>query len=139
MKLTCLICHKEFHHLGSHIWHKHKILARKYKEEFELPYNIALISDEVYQKKHERFEENREKYLLNLTKYGKKFQFKKGHSGVRRISQHERKTILERINQINLKQKGKLKNCPVCKMKFNHLESHLYNAHHLIKINNISQ
>jgi hypothetical protein len=132
-KLKCLICGKWYHHLGSHIWHGHKILARDYKEEFELPYKMALISEQVYQKKRERFEENREKYLKNLTKYGKKYQFNKGHSGVRRISQHERKVILKRILKVN-KSKGRLEQCPVCKMKFNHLESHLFNKHGLLKI-----
>jgi len=132
-KLKCLICKKRYHHLGSHIWHGHHILAREYKEEFELPFKIALISDTIYEKKRLAFEEHRERYLKNLTVSGKKYQFKKGHSGVRRISQHEREIIVERILKVN-KSKSRLEQCAVCRMKFNHLESHLYNAHKLISI-----
>lgn len=133
MKLKCLICGRSYHHLGSHIWHGHQITAREYKEEFELPYKMALISEEVYEKKRERFEEDREKYLRNLAKHGKKFQFKKGHSGLRRISQHERQIILERILKVN-KTKGRLEQCPVCRMRYRHLESHLYNKHGMLKL-----
>jgi len=132
-KLKCLICKKRYSHLGSHIWHGHKILAREYKEEFELPFKMSLISDTIYEKKRAAFELDRERYLKNLTKSGKKYQFKKGHSGLRRVSQHERKILIERILKVN-KSKGRLEQCAVCRMKFNHLESHLYNAHRLISV-----
>lgn len=131
-KLKCLICYKKYSHLGSHIRHKHKILAREYKEEFGLPYKMALISNEIYLKKKEAFEKDADKYLANLKK-GKKNQFKKGHTGLRRISEHERKVNLERILAVN-KKKKKLEQCPVCKMLFNHVESHLANKHKLLKI-----
>jgi|SRR3989304_3529417 len=131
-KLKCLICHKWYHHLGSHIWHGHHITAREYKQEFELPFKMALISDTIYQKKREAFEKHRAKYIKNLMKSGKKYQFKKGHLGVRRISQHERKVILKRIQEVNKKMKIEL--CPVCKMKFGHLQSHLYNKHKMIQV-----
>lgn len=132
-RLECLICKKSYQHLGSHIWHKHKILARDYKEKFELPFKMALISQEVYDKKRKRFEEDRDKYLSNLKKYGSKFKFKKGHTGQRRISRYERKMSLERIISVN-KLKKKLEQCPVCKMTFNHIESHLYTKHRLLKV-----
>jgi len=92
MKLKCLICGKRFNHLGSHIWHRHKITAREYKEEFGLPYKMALISTEVKLKKQDAFEKDREKYLVNIIN-NKKWQFKKGKSGIRRISQRERMEI----------------------------------------------
>lgn len=133
MKLSCQICGKSFSHLGSHIWHKHKMTARAYKEEFELPYDMALISDEVYEKKRMAFEEDREKYLRNLTKYGKKFQFKKGHPGERRISLHERLVFIERIKKVN-QRKSVWALCPVCRMKYRHVESHLFNKHRLIRV-----
>lgn len=128
------MCGKQYHHLGSHIWHAHKILAREYKEEFELPFKMSLISNQVYEKKREAFEDKREMYLANLAKGGKKHQFKKGHSGVRRISQYERKALMERILKVN-KSKEKLAQCPMCRMKFNHIESHLFNKHKLLKVN----
>lgn len=132
-KLKCLLCGKEYHHLGSHIWHGHHITAREYKEEFELPFKMALISDTIYEKKRKAFEDKREFYLSNILKGGKKHQFKKGHSGKRRISQHERKVIMDRILNVN-KSKKKLTQCLVCRMKFNHIESHLFNKHKLLKI-----
>lgn len=129
--LKCLLCGKKYKHLGSHIWHGHKITAREYKEEFGLPYKMALITEEIKEKKREKFYERADEYLENLKKSGNKYQFKKGQTGHRRISEHERKIIIERINSVN-KRKKTLQPCPVCKMKFNHIESHLYNAHKLI-------
>lgn len=41
--LTCLLCNKQYHHLGSHIWHKHHILARDYKAMFDMDYKYPLI------------------------------------------------------------------------------------------------
>lgn len=125
-KLTCQICKKTFNHLGSHVWHKHKMRARDYKAKFNLPYNIALISEDIYEKKVNAFNEHREKYLKNLTN---EHSFSKGHTGQRRISDLERKRIVERINTINDREE---KTCPVCNMKFKHMESHLYTKHKLI-------
>jgi len=131
-KLKCLICGKEFKHLGSHIWHGHKILAKEYKEEFGLPYNMALISDEIKLKKQDAFEQDRERYVANLKKAGKKYQFVKGQSGQHRTSEHERKAVLERIENYNARRKPE--QCPVCKMIFDHLDSHLANKHKLLRI-----
>lgn len=132
-KLTCKICGKVFRHLGSHIWHRHKILAKEYKEEFGLPYREALISEDIYHKKVDKFNEAREKYLKNLTKGGNKYQFKKGQSGMHRTSTLERKRIIERIKKVNIKRK-KPTACLVCRTKYLHIESHLYNKHRLIKV-----
>lgn len=129
-KLKCKICGKNFNHLGSHIWHKHKITAREYKQEFGLPYNISLISRQIYDKKVDAFNENRDKYLSNILK-DNGFRFKKGKDGSRRISDLERKRFIERINEVNRKKKPE--KCPVCNMVFNHLDSHLYNKHRLIR------
>jgi hypothetical protein len=130
--LKCKICGKVFQHLGSHLFHGHGVTAREYKEEYGLPYNMALISDEVYRKKSEAFNERREEYLKNLTKSGKKYQFKKGADGHRRISEYEKKRYVARILDVN-KRKKKMEACLVCKMTFNHMESHLYNKHGLLK------
>ena len=127
-KLTCQICGKKYSHLGSHIAHGHKMLARDYKIEFELPYNTSLISSEVKLKRQEAFELHREKYLKNLFKDGEKYRFKKGRTGQRRISQGERTTFIKRINEVNKNRQPE--QCPVCKMVY----SHLYNKHKLLKI-----
>lgn len=129
LKINCLICGNKFLYLGSHIYHKHKIKSKKYKEMFGLPHNLNLISQEVREKKQEAFNKNRNKYLKNLT--GKKF--KKG------FSRHKNKfyySKLEKENQIKTILNKKLKGvCPICKTSFKHLSSHLYNKHKLIKIN----
>lgn len=132
--LKCLLCNKEFHHLGSHIWHGHKMLARDYKAEFGLPYKMSLIDEGVHAKKRLAFEKNRKKYLDNFVKSGTKYQFKKGNNGLRRISQHERETNIERIKNVNLSKASKFETCVVCRMKFNHIESHLYNEHRLLAV-----
>ena len=131
-KLKCLMCKRFYDHLGSHIFHFHGITAREYKTEYELPFKMALISNEVYLKKKEAFEKDSEKYLKNLKKHGKKYQFKKGCTGQRRISQHERDVNLKRILEVNKKRKPE--KCPVCKMIFDNVDSHLANKHKLLKI-----
>lgn len=134
MKIKCLICGKSFNHLGSHIWHGHKILAKEYKEEFGLPYKMALISSEVKLKKQDAFELRRDEYLENLKKGGTDHQFVKGQTGQRRISKQERETNLERIKNYNAERKPEP--CPVCHMVFDHLDSHLANKHKLLRIKN---
>lgn len=132
LELTCKLCGKNCAHLGSHIYHKHGISAREYKEEFELPYQMSLISVEIREKKIARFDEGREKYLKNLTR---QHSFEKGRDGNRRISGYERKTVEARIKEVNARKSSKgYEPCPVCAMKFKHLESHLFNAHGFIKV-----
>lgn len=138
-KLQCAMCGKWYKHLGSHIAHGHKMLAKEYKEEYGLPYKMALISSEVHDKMSEAFwanpEEAQERINKNLQGEGsKERQFKKGQTGQRRISQHERETNLKRILSVNEKMKGKLEPCPICKMQFNHLDSHLANKHKMLRI-----
>ena len=130
-KLKCLICGKICDHLGSHCFHKHKMTAREYKTEFELPWKMSLISESVYQKKRDYFDEHRQKFLRILLKSGKKHRFKKGHHGLQRTSEYEREEIIKRIKKVN-SDRIKYKSCPVCKIKFQHLESHLFNKHNLI-------
>ncbi len=130
-KLICKICGKEFEHLGSHVWHKHKIKAKEYKKMFELPYNEALISTDIYLKKKEAWEERKNHYLKNLKK-GKKHQFKKDRNGQRRISKSERKRFIKRIKGVNKNRKLEL--CPICKVKYYNLDSHLFNKHNLLRI-----
>lgn len=133
-KLTCLICKKECTHLGSHIWHKHKMLARDYKSKFSLPYSMGLISEQVRKKQHKANLKYRNKNRRNLTAAGKKYRFKKGQTGQRRISEYERRQILKRILAVNWAHASYVKPCPVCRIKFKHVESHLYQVHQLISV-----
>ena len=130
-KLTCLICEKSFQHLGSHIAKAHKMTAREYKEEFGLDYNLPLISKAIYEKKRAAFEEDREHYLDNFRKTGKKYQFKKGKVSRHRFSQQSMDRIAEQANDINKNSRGL---CPVCRMNFDHVQSHLYNKHRLVEV-----
>lgn len=133
-KLKCQICKKLYNHLGSHIWHGHKTLSRDYKEEFGLPYNIALINQDIHDKKSIHFQENKEKYLPALLQSHKKYGFKKGHklNAHKRVSPYEKQKEIERILKVNKSHK-KLSPCPVCNIKYNHVESHLFNKHRLLK------
>jgi hypothetical protein len=134
-KLECLICGKKYRHLGSHIWHKHKILAREYKEKFGLPYDEALISEDIKIKKQIAFEKDREKYLKNL-EGSEKYQFKKGRSGHRRVSEKERQVIIERIKIVNKNKKPE--KCPICNLIYENLDSHLFMKHGFLKIKKLN-
>jgi len=131
--MKCKYCFKDYKHLGSHLWHRHQILAREYKEEFGLPYNYALINREIKEKKRIKFFANPKRSLENLRKDGKKYQFKRRHNGHRRISEKERRIIIARIKKVVRRHKNFV-SCPVCKVKYRHLESHLYNKHRLTKV-----
>lgn len=105
------------------------MLARDYKAKFELPYRDALITDEIKEKKHRKAMKIKiwEKNFVGAEKY----QFKKGHSGYRRISREERKRYLARIEEVNQRHQS-FRPCPVCRIKYKHMESHLFNKHGLI-------
>jgi hypothetical protein len=102
--------------------------AREYKEEFGLDYKFSLISPAVKEKKREKFEEHREKYIKNLKKAGKKWWFKKGISNRTRFSKQSKERLRKNSEWVNEENSGK---CPICKMHFDHLPSHLYNKHGL--------
>jgi len=112
-RLVCKYCGKKFSHLGSHLWHKHKVLARDYKEEFGLPYNFALISQEVYEKKRDKFQERKEDFVKNLTIGGEKFRFKKGQKMPKNQyrSQYALDSAIKNLKKMN---NHTWENCPAC-------------------------
>lgn len=128
-RIKCKICNKSYNHLGSHIWHGHKITAKEYKSEFELPFDMPLISESVQEKK--RIKEEINPTWKENFKNSKKYQFKKGQTGLRRVSEYEKKSIIKRLEGIH-KRHSSYKPCPVCKTKYRHVESHLYNKHRLL-------
>ena len=130
-ELQCLICYKWFDHLGSHIWHGHKILAEEYKMRFGLSIRPALISSEIKRKKQIAFEEDREKYLANIKEKGRKYQFKKGHYAKTYYSNESLEEAIANLERINTRQAEK---CPFCNMKTKHKESHIFNAHGYLKM-----
>ncbi len=129
-KLKCKICNKLFKHLGSHLWHKHKVLARDYKMEFGLDIKTCLTSDDI----REKHREDSKKYRTfdNNFKDSKKYQFKPGvrYSG-QYISHKQRKRILLNLATMNKKKK---ENCPVCNIVFSAVDSHLFNKHKLLRV-----
>lgn len=130
--LTCQICNKQYKHLSSHVFMKHKMLSREYKEKFELPYNSALISEDIRQKK--RLAIKKSPTWKENFKESKKYQFYKGMSGHRRISKIEMIKNIKTITRYN--DSLDYKPCPICKVKYKHLNSHLFNKHGLIKVDN---
>jgi len=126
--IFCQVCGREYKHLGSHLWHGHKILAREYKEMFELDYKYPLISSSVKEKKQIAFAEHRQKYLKNLIKAGKKYYFKKGTTNRQRFSNQSMERARQNLQWVNEHKNGK---CPVCNLFYDHLTSHLYNSHGL--------
>lgn len=128
LKTDCLICGERFLYLGSHVWHKHHLKSKKYKEMYGLPHNLKLISEEVTQKKKEAYNKDREKYLKNLSD---KYRFTKGFNRHKGFYYSK----MEKENNINAILSKKLKGvCPICKTSFEHLQSHLYNKHGLIVV-----
>jgi DNA repair exonuclease SbcCD ATPase subunit len=128
--LTCRICKKGFKHLGSHIWHKHKITAREYKSMFGLPYKWGLISQEIKEKKR-KIASWQQTWKKNF-RHWRKYAFKKGQKAVRRMTPVLRKVLIERIIKVNRKRKPE--KCPVCNMVFDNLDSHLVMKHKLLRI-----
>lgn len=126
--LICRICEKRFNHLGSHIWHKHKITAREYKEQFGLNYNQPLISQEIHDKKSEHWQENKEKYVANFKNNLVKYQFKKGTVNRHRFADQDIERIVGQVEKINSKE---WRLCPVCGVKYQRLDNHLLLKHNL--------
>jgi hypothetical protein len=139
LKIECLLCHKSFKHLGSHIWHAHGLTAREYKGIFGLPYKWGLISEEVKEKK--RKIANWQKTWKKNFKNWRKYAFKRGERRVieRRRGLVEIRNIVERIKRVNEKVKREWKRCPVCGIRYHHLESHLFNKHGLIRVDKIKK
>jgi len=130
--MKCLLCGKHYKHLGSHLWHAHKVKAREYKMEYGLDLKFALIDDEIKLKKQEAFKEKRELYLKNLRVGGKKYQFKKGHAPKRTyFSEQSMDRAYKNLKKINQRTP---RNCPICNQRSRHLPSHLYNAHGLLVV-----
>lgn len=132
-RIICKYCGKICSHLGSHLWHKHKVLAKDYKEEFGLPHNFSLISQVVYQKKAEKFQARKEEFLANLIKGGTKSRFVKGQKMPK--NQYRSQTAIENcLKNLKAINNNQWENCPVCNIKYKHLDSHLYNKHKLVRV-----
>ena len=78
-KCQCLICGKWYVQVGSHVVSVHKMLAREYREQFELEVKRG-VTPEWYRKLKGDQAIDNETYKNLLA--GAKFRFKKGQKGV---------------------------------------------------------
>jgi len=129
--IICKICNKECKYLGIHIWHAHKIKARDYKKTYQLDYNFPLISLEVMNKKRIAFEENKDKYLLNLR--GHKSIANRFKNGNKNRSYFSKQSI-ERVTEI-IKNQDLSGICPYCGTKFENIHNHLRLKHNVMLLN----
>lgn len=128
--LRCRICKKYYSHLGSHIWHGHKILAIDYKEKFGLDHSASLITDEIKEKKRLKFW-LKPTHIENF-KGAVKYQFKPGRTyKMGYVSAQAKRRHLENIVKMNYHKRGR---CPVCHIIFDAVSSHLYNKHKLLQV-----
>lgn len=132
IKTHCQICGKDCEHLGSHVWQRHKIKSKEYKEMFDLPYNMGLCSKNVSDKQREhaiKLKTHEENFKKSL-----KYAFKPGHQGNknRYRSKYEMDKIRERIIKFNNEPPSK---CPVCGRVYKNVKKHLLEKHKLIYIN----
>lgn len=134
--LTCKICGKHCQHLGSHIYHAHKMTARDYKTKFGLPYKMGLISNKIKDKKSKHFQKHKDKYLANFKgEASVKNRFKKGHTNYNRISAYSKRKAIDNIMKYNNSRKWET--CPVCNIKYLDLDKHLYQKHKLIRVDKL--
>jgi len=138
--MICLICQNlkprparlDFEHLGSHIYHAHKIKARDYKRAYGLDLKFPLISATVKQKKQIAFAEHRDKYIANLNlEHNQRYRFKKGQVNRDYFSRQSIDRALANIANFDLGPRL----CPICNLSTKHLPSHLANYHGLAVIN----
>lgn len=73
-KKKCLMCNKWYVQVGSHIVQVHRITAREYREEFDLPVKKGITPEWYQEKKASKVDEHQKENL----KDGAKYRFKKG-------------------------------------------------------------
>lgn len=79
-RVVCLICKRKFVQVGTHIYHRHGITAREYREEFGLDVRRGILPSYYREKKAQDARENGMPAML--LEVGKRTRFKKGQKGV---------------------------------------------------------
>jgi hypothetical protein len=98
-KIACLICGKKFIKPLAHVWQKHNMSAREYKEEFDLPKKTGLITEEH----RELLRQNLQlKSIQTIKEAGKKSRFIKGDKRAGRYirTEAQKQRLREHIKQI---------------------------------------
>lgn len=95
-KIECLICHKAFLKVGSHIWQAHHMTAREYREHFNLEVKRGLLSESERVKLRENVFANG---TVNNLKAGAKHRFV---SGDKRAGNYKRSPVtLARLSKLS--------------------------------------
>jgi hypothetical protein len=95
-KCQCLICGKWYVQVGSHVYLRHGMTGREYREKFELEVKRGILPEWYRKLKGDQALDN-ETYL-NLEK-GMKYRFKKGQKG---IGKYKRSPVtLERLGSLH--------------------------------------
>jgi hypothetical protein len=76
--IPCLICEKKFIRPLSHVWQKHGINHKEYKEQFGLDVQKGIATEEYKERMREHIKQNPHVILENLLIHGKKTRIKKG-------------------------------------------------------------
>jgi len=79
-KLQCQVCGKWYRKVGSHVWQKHKMSAREYREAYGFDVKKGQLPDDLKKLKADYAKEN--ETMNNVIEGGKKYRFKKGQKGV---------------------------------------------------------
>jgi len=111
-KIQCLICNKWYVQVGSHIWNRHNMTAREYREQYGFDVKKGQLPEDYRKLKADQAIECGG--YKNLKK-GKKYWFKKGQEGPGKYTRSDE--TLERLKSIagkhNPKKNSKGK-CLVC-------------------------
>lgn len=95
-KIQCLICGRWYVQVGTHVWYKHKMTARQYREMYKLEVKKGIVPKWYRELKGNQALKN-ETYK-NL-KAGKKYWFKKGQKD---LGKYERSEItMERLRNLH--------------------------------------
>ncbi len=127
--LQCLICRKYYSHLGSHIYHAHGMFARDYKSRFGLDLKHALVTQEIHDKKSKtaNWQKTWEKNFVGAEKY----RFKKGKPNRTYFSAESKDRNRRQSKELLAVRQP----CPVCRIIFNNVHTHLREKHNLKFIN----
>jgi len=99
-KIQCLLCGLWYRQVGTHIWQRHKMSGREYREYFDLEVKRGILPPDLRELKAEYVKENG---TIENLKTGKKYWFVKGD---KRAGRYKRSHItMERLHNLH-----KLKN-----------------------------
>lgn len=106
-KIECLVCGKFFTRPASHVWQKHGMSAREYKEAYGLDLKKGIATEEYKEVMRSHVFEN---HTVENLKKGAKFRFTKGQAG---IGTYKRSAQTEDRLRIHFKSVSWTKGAPI--------------------------